>query len=590
MRIDVKLLAVLSGVLFFLLSLFSGSALLFLDRVVSIETERAAALEALNTRLRAELFDLQDAYRAVPDKLESDPAVLLTEWAEKTFTVERIAHEDRAALTARYEEIAQRRDLRLGHPVIEERPGGVSISFGVTEEGRYQSAARELFLPGARLAQVTAKAEEVATAAAAPDVMQRKIAALNLEIAENSLSAEQARAEMSTHIADIAAKATRADDTARLMRWLLIAAALCITLLATTALYIATRRLVTQPLARLAETARHLAEDRDVPVPHATRRDEIGWLAAALGRLRLANGERRRLERETQTREEALRLRSERIGSAAAHFSEAAAARFTALQEAGMQLHGMASRLTEQAQHATNHAGQAEEESRTSRTGAETIAAETGNLIDGVAGMDRQITVCRRRSADTVTQTDEAGREIESLGALSEEIGGIVTIIAGIAHQTNLLALNATIEAERAGTSGKGFAVVAREVKDLAFQTREATSSIEKQVLEVQGKVQTAVSLMSGIAAAIAAIDGELDTAASAVRAQDRAAGEIRTLMSRLTENALTLEMNMTGVRTNAETTGAEAENVEKAAGTLTEESLALQEAIEAFLGKVEAA
>lgn len=45
-----------------------------------------------------------------------------------------------------------------------------------------------------------------------------------------------------------------------------------------------------------------------------------------------------------------------------------------------------------------------------------------------------------------------------------------------IAGQTDLLTLNATLEATRAGDIGKGFAVVAGEVKELAKQTKDATT------------------------------------------------------------------------------------------------------------------
>jgi methyl-accepting chemotaxis protein len=56
-----------------------------------------------------------------------------------------------------------------------------------------------------------------------------------------------------------------------------------------------------------------------------------------------------------------------------------------------------------------------------------------------------------------------------------------------------MLALNASIEAARAGDEGLGFAVVAREMRQLARQSREATTKVSDILNEIQRAANTAV-------------------------------------------------------------------------------------------------
>ncbi len=94
---------------------------------------------------------------------------------------------------------------------------------------------------------------------------------------------------------------------------------------------------------------------------------------------------------------------------------------------------------------------------------------------------------------ETVADT---AKKVKRLGESSQKISNVVNLISGFAAQTNMLALNASIEASRAGEGGKGFAVVAEEVRELARQSAEATTEIEKLVASIQAETNAVVTAM----------------------------------------------------------------------------------------------
>jgi methyl-accepting chemotaxis protein len=104
-------------------------------------------------------------------------------------------------------------------------------------------------------------------------------------------------------------------------------------------------------------------------------------------------------------------------------------------------------------------------------------SSHTGNEI--ITSTINQMNTIDEKSSHTE-------RMLLSLGAKSDEIGNIVSLITKISSQTNILSLNASIEAARAGEYGRGFSVVATEIRKLAEQSTDSTNQIQQLISQIQ--------------------------------------------------------------------------------------------------------
>ncbi|MGL5708584.1 MAG: methyl-accepting chemotaxis protein, partial [Aeromonas sp.] len=138
---------------------------------------------------------------------------------------------------------------------------------------------------------------------------------------------------------------------------------------------------------------------------------------------------------------------------------------------------------------------------------AATSQEMAGNALQA-ARMTQEAQVVVGQGEDVVERTikaiDHINREVlrtaDTIGQLEQQcsqIGGVISVIRGIAEQTNLLALNAAIEAARAGEQGRGFAVVADEVRSLANRTQGATVEIQQMIEQLQSGARASVTAMS---------------------------------------------------------------------------------------------
>ncbi|HSH04371.1 MAG TPA: methyl-accepting chemotaxis protein [Anaerolineae bacterium] len=303
---------------------------------------------------------------------------------------------------------------------------------------------------------------------------------------------------------------------------------------------------ITNPVQAVASAATKLSQGDLSQTVHTSTQDEIGDLALAFNDM--AANLRRRMEAEEQARADADRLaqseraQKEQLESTVnqyLHFVENVAAgdlsgqlqvngSDDALSRLGRSLNTMITSLrdiTQQIRQATTNMATAAAEisaatAQQNSNAAEQSAAitQTATTIDEVKNIAEQayskaenVSVQSRHTHEVSQQGQAAINEtinsmtqikekvagiatnILALSEQTQQIGNIIATVNDIAAQSNLLALNASVEAARAGEHGKGFNVVAVEVRNLAEQSKQATSQVKQILNEIQKATNTAV-------------------------------------------------------------------------------------------------
>ncbi|CAH1558721.1 methyl-accepting chemotaxis protein [Vibrio rotiferianus] len=130
---------------------------------------------------------------------------------------------------------------------------------------------------------------------------------------------------------------------------------------------------------------------------------------------------------------------------------------------------------------------------------AQSAVEASSSSSDANNSSEQGLTVVAQMNSDItmlVNDINQVQQVIRNVHTETENVGGILDVIRGIADQTNLLALNAAIEAARAGEHGRGFAVVADEVRSLATKTQQSTNEIQSMIEVLQEQANKSVLLM----------------------------------------------------------------------------------------------